>query len=173
MQPVEEMLGQRIQLERGSEWRRCGDFWSLDEMEGVPEWEPDTWVVPGSLIHWNGQYSSLPKHHSVLLTQCPFTLLLVDPAAMKYLEDNFEITTKGNDWAHYTLDMLPWEHYHDPTRLTTPDTMPNYPGTRFICRYPWHAPIPRHPAKPVLYVNLCDWGSLTGRVCSNGYIRCD
>ena len=172
MQPVEEMVGQDIVLlERGTEWLRCGDFWDLDEMEGAV-WEPQIWVVPGSLIHWNGRFDSLPKHHSVLLTHCPFTLLLVDPAAMKYLEDNFEITHDPNRWAHYTLDMLDWSRYHTPGRVGTPGVMPKYPGTRFIHRH-YHMDIPRHPAKPVLYVNLCDWGSLTGRVCSNGYIRCD
>lgn len=172
MQPVAEMVGHRIQLDRNTEWLECGDFWQLDECCGMPN-EPSVWVVPGDLVPWNGKFSSITKHHAMLVTQCPFTLLMVDPSAMKYIQDNFEITHNPARWAHYALEMLPWSCYHAPTRLTTPDAMPNYPGTRFIRRYPWHKAIPRHPEKPVLYMNICDWASLFGRVCSDGTVRCD
>lgn len=174
LQPVATMVGHYIREdERGTDVSLCGDFWQLSEMEGAA-WEPKIWVIPGSLAPWNERFDSLPKHNPVLLTRCHYTLLMVDPAALKFLEDNFTITTRGNVWAHFALSMLPWTAYHSRQRLRTPGNAPNYPGTRFICRYTWHCDdFPSHPAKPVLYINLVDWATLYGRVDADGLIDCE
>lgn len=170
LQPVARMVGHYIREdERGADVDLCGDFWQLAELEGA-SWEPTTWVVPGSLAPWNERFDSLPKHNPVLMTQCFYTLLMVDPAALKYLEDNFSITTDGSVWAHFGLVMIPWA-CHSRQRLRTPSEAPNYPGTRFISRRLWHRKdFPQHPAKPVLYINIRDWATLYGRIDADGLI---
>lgn len=174
LQPVAEMVGHYIREdERSVDWDHVGDFWQLGEMEGA-DWEPTMWVVPGHLAPWNERFDSLPKRNPVLLTQCHYTLLMVDPAALKYLEDNFTITTRGNVWAHFAMLMMPWTAYHSRQRLHTPGNAPNYPGTRFICRRSWHCDkFPAHPAKPVLYISLVDWATLKGCVDADGLIDCE
>lgn len=174
LQPVATMVGHYIREdERGADVNLCGDFWQLSEMEGAI-WEPKIWVVPGSLTPWNERFDSLPKHNPVLLTQCPYTMLMVDPGVLTYLKDHFSITTRVGRWPHFSLLMMPWGAYHSRDRLHTPDMSPNYPCTRFIVRHDYHCTeFPRHPEKPVLYMSLVDWATLHGRVCPDGQINCE
>lgn len=170
MHPVQEMTGWFVRVAADDDELLCGDFWDLAELEGAP-WEPQLWVVPGHTAPWSGKYADLPKHHAVLQTQCDFTLMWVNSSAWKLLRDNFEITTNPNDWAHYELVTIPWYCRQNKAGEHTPRTAPNYPATRFICRRSYHQrDYPKHPERPMLYMDICDWGTLFGRVCPDGTI---